>query len=92
MEEIELSLASSAASILQQDPLANLHGSEVTLSDLHRKHRDRAWEIIKDLVLDEARTPRVVIFIPGQRGPLIAARVIEKGVTKQTIYNYLRKY
>ena len=31
VEEIELSLASSAARILQQDPLAKLHGSEVAL-------------------------------------------------------------
>jgi putative transposase len=90
--ELEQALAIGDIRILEQDPLKRLHALEGTLPELHRKHRDRAWEGIKSLVLDEYDNPRVAIFVRAVRGHLVAIRSQETNVTRQTIYTYLRQY
>lgn len=85
--ELEAALAVGEAHILQVDPYAELLRSSETISEHHRIRRDSAWKIIAPLVDSRER-----LFIPQQRGPLIAAAVESTGCTKRTIYKYLRRY
>lgn len=50
-------------------------------------HRDKAWNIIKNLVLDEP-----TIYKEKERGQFIKQLVDDKVSTKMTIYKYLRRY
>jgi len=90
--ELERSLSLGDLRILEKDPLAQFFGSEETLPELYRHHRDQAWEVIKDLVIDEQGHPKGIIFLRQPRGALIAACAQAQGITRQTIYTYLRKY
>ena len=51
--------------------------------------RDKAWDIIKDLV-DHKNQP--YIYMKEHRGKLIKSIMENKKVTKKTIYKYLRRY
>jgi len=90
--EMELALAQGDRRILEKDPLARLVDVDATLPELHRHHRDAAWAVIKSLVSDDQGYPRVAIFICQQRGRLVAACALEHGLTRQTVYTYLRRY
>jgi len=92
MDEMYLALTSKIIRVLKGEPVARLHVAENTLADLYRIHRDKAWETIQDLVLDEVGNPRVAIFFRKSRGEMVAVCTKERGVTKQTVYKYLRKY
>lgn len=61
---------------------------EDMLPDRHKAIRDRAWELIKDLV--QNHTPD--LFDARIRGPLIALVAMTSGVKKDTIYKYLRRW
>jgi hypothetical protein len=58
-----------------------------SLTPSQRKQRDTAWSIIKPLVLQQPD-----IFAADLRGQLIDRTMKECGITKQTIYRYLRRY
>ena len=62
----------------------------ILLNDIPEKlliHRDKAWSIIGNLVLDEP-----AIYKQEERGQLIKQLVDEKICTKKTAYKYLRRY
>lgn len=85
--ELETSLAVGEAHILQVDPYAELQRPDETIAENHRQRRDSAWKVIAPLVESGER-----LFIPHERGPLIAAAFERTGCTKRTIYRYLRRY
>lgn len=60
---------------------------EPEISDRDKAFRDTAWKIIEHLVNNEP-----AIYKPATRGPLITAAEQASGVTKKTIYKYLRWY
>jgi len=90
--ELEQAFEIKDIHILEQDPLKQLHLPEDSIPELHRRHRDRAWEIIKSLVQDEQGNPRVAVFIRQERGRLVALRTQETTASRKTIYAYLRQY
>lgn len=61
--------------------------SDNEISENNRARRDRAWEIIKDLVCDEP-----LIYDKKYRGKAIAELLDKYKTEKTTIYKYLRKY
>ena len=58
------------------------------LTEASRNHRDRAWAIIRPLVEDHIPE----IFIREKRGNLVSHRIQEIGISKTTLYGYLRRY
>jgi hypothetical protein len=74
--------------LLTEDPFLIGMRPDEDLSDLHRAHRDQAWAVIQPLVErdDDA------LFVSEKRGPLVEAACASTGVSKPTIYAYLRRY
>jgi hypothetical protein len=64
-----------------------LNKNQTLLTEKERQLRDYAWDCIKSIVELEPD-----IYIPEKRGPLIQGVIDEKGITKRSIYKYLRKY
>ena len=58
------------------------------LTEARRSRRDRAWAVIRPLI--EEHMPD--IFIREKRGRLASERAQEAGVSKTTLYGYLRRY
>ena len=58
------------------------------LTEASRNHRDRAWAVIRPLVEDHIPE----IFIRKKRGELASKRSQKMGVSKTTLYGYLRRY
>ncbi len=92
VSELEQLLSKGDFRVIERDPLSRLWGLDETLPELYRNHRDQAWEAIKNLVMDEQGYPKVDIFMSQKRGPLVAACAHLHGISKQTVYTYLRKY
>ncbi|TMU83782.1 DDE-type integrase/transposase/recombinase [Bacillus sp. BHET2] len=57
------------------------------LSSVERENKERAWEVIKDIARNEPD-----IFVREKRGKLIEEVMTEHGITKMTVYKYLRRY
>ncbi|MEE4570744.1 Mu transposase C-terminal domain-containing protein [Paenibacillus polymyxa] len=53
----------------------------------YKQNRDRIWNIIKDIVIQEPE-----IFISEKRGELIHQAHLNSGKSKKVIRNYLKKY
>jgi len=51
------------------------------------KVQNRAWDALEDIVVLEPE-----IFQRATRGPILARTLAEHGVTKQTLYRWLRRY
>jgi hypothetical protein len=86
--DIEAALVTKRAHVLELDPYAKFLCPEETISEDDRKRRDEAWSFIAPL----AQKPRGEIFVPGKRGPLVAAVAKRTGRAKRLIYGYLRRY
>jgi putative transposase len=86
--EIESALVTTKVHILELDPYARLLCPESSLSENERRRRDESWSLIAPLV----KEPGGEIFLPAERGPLVAAVAEHTGRTKRLIYGYLRRY
>lgn len=87
-QELTTAIASNDIRILEVDPYSSLLRPESTISEIHRQHRDLAWEVIAPLLDNDPE----LIFNPRTRGPLVQDAVERTGRTKVTIYSYLRRY
>lgn len=79
-------IAQQRACLAGADP----HAAAPDLASLPVKHlalRDRAWDIIAGLPLDQP-----AIFQPRTRGSLITRHSAAHGVSYPTVYRYLRRY
>ena len=85
--DIERVMADGEAVKRTVDPYSGLITAEAEILQKHRERRDRAWEMIKDLVEDEPD-----IYRDERRGRLVAETAERFGVHKGTIYKYLRRY
>lgn len=90
--EVERAIQADEARILTADPYARLLLPDDELVVKHQAHRDMIWSIIRPLVETEGGQPRLEIFLPLERGRLIAARVDETGRSRRLIYRDLRRY
>ncbi len=88
LKDLESAVSQGIARVLAEDPLLKGMRPDDLVTESQRVQRDQAWQIIQPLVemADEA------IYRPETRGPLIADISVRAGVTKTTIYGYLRRY
>ncbi len=87
IKEIELSLMQGVALKRNKDPFAWCTSPGAQFVNKHKKLRDRAWEMIKELVSKEPE-----IYDENKRGALINEVVFKKKATKKSIYKYLYRY
>ncbi|MBH9968630.1 Mu transposase C-terminal domain-containing protein [[Bacillus] enclensis] len=74
-------------SLIKERKSSLLVNAEEGVSNRALEIRDRAWKIIKDVVSEEPE-----IYISEKRGQLIKELVKNHGISKTSIYKYLRKY
>lgn len=74
--------------VVESDEAQLLPRPDDLLTASQRQHRDQAWSVIRPLV--EGHLPD--LFIRQRRGKLVAAHAVETGVSKTTLYGYLRRY
>lgn len=88
LKDLESAVSQGIARVLAEDPFLKGMRPDDLVTESQRVQRDQAWQIIQPLVemADEA------IYRPETRGPLIADISVRAGVTKTTIYGYLRRY
>jgi len=86
--DLESGIQQGDARLLMDDPFLIGMRSEEDVSDLHRAHRDQAWFVIQPLV----EMADGAIFVAEKRGPLVEAACTSMGVSKPTVYSYLRRY
>lgn len=91
-ETVEMALKTTEARILTADPYVRLVLPEDELATKHQAHRDEIWQIIEPLVETEAGQPRVDIFLPKERGQLVADMIDQTNRSKRLIYRDLRRY
>lgn len=60
---------------------------EEDIKPIHRQKRDKAWDIIKELVAAEPE-----IYDPKKRGPLIELTCQQFQICKRDVYTSLRRY
>lgn len=80
-------LTAHVARLTNEDPYTVLVASEEKIPKKHRERRDRAWEVIKELVANEP-----AIYAANRRWSLIKVCMAEHGLTQRSIYIYLRRY
>jgi Integrase core domain/Mu transposase, C-terminal len=81
-------ISSKEAFILDDDPWARII-NEDELSEKEKSIRDKAWDIVEDLIKPE-NEPQV--FTKKGRGNLINEIAQKKNTTALTVYKYWRKY
>lgn len=69
------------------DPYIRTVAPESDFLDKHRERWEAAWNVIKEMVMDEPE-----IYDERSRGIWVRHALAESGVTKMTVYKYLRKY
>lgn len=87
--DIAQAITANEARILRADPYLALVRHENEISESHRKRRDHAWELIKELAVYPDKS---FLLDSAKRGPIIAALSKSSGKSKKVIYGYLRRY
>jgi putative transposase len=85
---LDAALLHDKARLMEMDPYLPTSLSDEQLTDAARKRRDHAWAAIRPLV--EAHIP--ALFLRDERGNVVTQRAAEVGVSKTTLYAYLRRY
>lgn len=85
---VEDALLHNKARVVVIDPYLSATLPYDLLTEARRSRRDRAWAVIRPLI--EEHMPD--IFIREKRGRLASERAQEAGVSKTTLYGYLRRY
>ncbi|GAB2869253.1 hypothetical protein GCM10027277_43010 [Pseudoduganella ginsengisoli] len=83
---LEADLAAGRARRLTDDPWP-LPEQPLRRPAKHLQIRDRAWEVVRDLVAMEP-----AIYEPRRRGQLVQACMAQHDVSHPTVYRYLRRY
>jgi putative transposase len=85
--EIEKGLSEGVAIFRQIDPYSALASPDPSFLEKYRKYRDRAWEIIEDLIADVPN-----IYLEDFRGPLVRKKAEEMRCAVPSVYKYLHNY
>lgn len=85
-EELEKMRDAGEWHVLETDPW-QIALAEENIAEFYRQKRDAAWEMIHPLIFDQP-----AIFDAIARSEAIKRNMEESGVTKQTIYRFLRRY
>ena len=83
---LESELAKGRVRRLESDPHLVIANQQL-LPAKHIQLRDRAWNVLSDLVLQEPD-----IYEPRRRGQLVQEATRRYGISHPTIYRYLRRY
>lgn len=86
LQALEDDIRTGAAKLLISDPYRTIL-DETVVSTKYREIRDRAWQIIENLIASEPD-----IYRPERRGRLVAAAMAQHGVQHAAVYRYLRRY
>jgi putative transposase len=86
--EILIAIAEGSAIILARDPYSDLLRNDDDFSQAERSLRDRAWRAIRDLLYAAGDD----IYFGRERGHHIRLQAGKWGVTRETIYCWLRRY
>lgn len=86
ISDISEALQKGCADELATDPFIRLV-TEEQLSEKEKEGRQKAWEMIKDLVHAEPK-----IYLPKERGRLIKETTQRFNVNGKTVYSYLKRY
>lgn len=89
VQDLESAVSQGVACVLSVDPYLIGMRPDNTLSEMQRRQRDQAWDVIQPLVQGDDEE---AIFRAKTRGLLVNAAIERTGVSKPTIYHYLRKY
>lgn len=84
--EVTDALTTGIAHLLPEDTSVKVGNTEAQLREGARHRRDRAWQVIHELVTDPH------IYFADTRGRLVAERAQQTGCAHKTIYRYLRRY
>lgn len=86
ISELQTQLDNGEIQIKNDDPYMN-KSLEHLISEDEKAYRDSVWNIVKDLVENEP-----AIYDKILRGKLITEKVASSGITKATLYQYLKRY
>lgn len=87
--ELEQSLASGTARVLDRDHASPPAAREEELSEKDRRFRDKAWQSIASLCTGENRT---LMLYPRERAQLIEQQAAQTGISRKTLYKRVRRY
>ncbi|SBP86588.1 MULTISPECIES: Mu transposase C-terminal domain-containing protein [Thiomonas] len=86
LQALQSDLQAGCSRLLTADPYLAIV-EEASLPEQRKIKRDRAWQIVADLICDEPE-----IYYPGHRAQKVAGCVAAGLATRATIYLYLRRY
>jgi putative transposase len=86
--EIIQAISLNEAQVLQIDPYSSILRPENEIPESHRKYRDEAWELIKELSISD---DKYFLLYKTKRGPIVASLARKTGRSKKVIYDYLRR-
>ena len=86
--ELRNSLLTGGARALSQDPFAYLSRPESDITEKHRAHRDKAWNLLAPLVENQTGT----MFNYHSRNSPVPALAAKMGRAESTVYRKLRKF
>lgn len=86
IREIEEGIDNGSIVFEAEDPFGRIINEE-NIPEKHKVARDKAWEIIKDIVVLEP-----IIYIPAERRKLILKACDCHNVHESTVVRYLKKY
>ncbi|AOY74998.1 Mu transposase C-terminal domain-containing protein [Clostridium formicaceticum] len=86
VSEIEGAISEYTALLYEDDPFTKIIHEE-DISELAKERRDKAWQIICELIAQEP-----MIFVPKARKELIMKYAKFHNVHEKTVYKYLKNY
>lgn len=86
-EEILNEIQEESSRLVEFEPDLRLISPEPTYLNQYKGERDKNWNVIKEIVVQEPD-----IFISKKRGPLVKDTSEKVGVAKKDIYRLLKKY
>ena len=84
--ELQIQLQNGEVQICVDDPYLNKAGEHL-ISDKDKSQRESAWSVIKPLVEDEPD-----IYDRFLRGKMVLEICKDSGISKMSVYRYLKKY
>lgn len=78
--------------IVEDDPYSYLRHHDPKFLKTHQERWDKAWDIIKNIVLKDGKSRGEELFYSHVLGPLVRQSAEEMKCTRKQVYIYLRKY
>jgi hypothetical protein len=87
-DELKGAFLNGSFRILEKDPYTHFLIPETEISEKHKRRRDIAWELIREII----EAPNLEVFNPRIRGKLIAQTAKKNNKDTKTIYRLLERY